>query len=303
MGKRELSSACDTPLSVIIPVHQLSIRMTSLVKILDSAIGLNIEIVLVVDSASSSETLQLQNEVRKFDGADIKIVHGIFGSAGYARNAGLKVCKCKWITFWDSDDIPNPSKYLRVLENEDVWSYDLLVGAIQETRMNSEETPRIHFPTSAARTIAKYPGFTRFLYRSDYIQELQFKSHKMGEDICFLSDVLSKQPRTKYLNELLYEYQVGRSFQTTQLQGNFKDLLKVVNHLIENSRKYPFSYDLNQQFALRTYAGYLKHNRNFLNAQFLWTSFSLLGLLLRKIRIRAFVSTPTSKAAEGDVHA
>ena len=303
MRKGEISSATDSSLSAVIPIHQLSIRMSSLVEILKSAKGLNIEIILVLDSASKTETTQLQNELRKFDGADIKIVRGVFGSAGFARNAGLQVCKSKWIAFWDSDDIPYPAQYLRALENVDTRSIDLIVGAIQEKRINPTESPRVYLPSLSPKEIAMYPGFTRFLYKSEYIQGMQFKSYRMGEDICFLSDVLSQQPRIKVINDLLYEYQVGRSFQSTQFQENFKDLLNVVNHLMDNSRIHFLSFDLNRQLALRNFAGYLKHNKKFLNKHFLFTSLRLFELLMRKFRIQLSQSSPKNKPDKGNSYA
>ena len=91
-------------ISVIIPVYNVEQYLERCVKSVINQTYKNIEIILVDDSSTDS-SLEVCNKLAQKD-SRIKVIHKENGGLSSARNVGLDVAKGKYITFIDSDDVP-----------------------------------------------------------------------------------------------------------------------------------------------------------------------------------------------------
>jgi glycosyltransferase involved in cell wall biosynthesis len=93
-------------LTVVIPSHD---GLPELLDAVDSALAQSAPpaAIVVVDDDSHDGTAQA---VRTRFGDRVTLVHGKFGSAGAARNAGWRAARTAWIGFLDADDLWFPDK-------------------------------------------------------------------------------------------------------------------------------------------------------------------------------------------------
>lgn len=89
--------------TVIIPVYQVEKYLEDCIKSVVSQTYSQLEIILV-DDGSTDKSAMICDWYAKRD-ARIKVIHKNNGGLSSARNAGLDVCKGKYVTFIDSDDV------------------------------------------------------------------------------------------------------------------------------------------------------------------------------------------------------
>lgn len=185
------------------------------------------EIILVVDSDSNETREQvatIANQIRLI--TKVSILKSDFRNPGGTRNLGLNVAGAKWVTFWDCDDIPHPSKYVELVRMAERDSAEIALGAFT---LHSSTSSRNYEITSSSRmeifaSIATNPGLWRFVIKSDLAKTHHFPQLKMGEDQIYLAGVLSNTQKIKYSNANLYEYWLYQSGQLTKNGTAIKDL-------------------------------------------------------------------------------
>ena len=99
---------------------------------LEGANNNGINIVLIHDYSESKKTVIVEEIFKKYCGNKDTLISGQFGSAAVARNEGLKVCKTKWVCFWDSDDVVHAEKFNELMLNANLENCDI----ISETDLN-----------------------------------------------------------------------------------------------------------------------------------------------------------------------
>ncbi len=93
-------------ISVIVPVYNVEQYLDECVKSLLCQTYKNLEIILI-DDGSTDASGEMCDEYAAKDGR-IRVVHKENGGLSSARNAGLDICRGKYITFADSDDYVDP---------------------------------------------------------------------------------------------------------------------------------------------------------------------------------------------------
>lgn len=133
--------------SVIIPIYNVEQFLS---RCLDSVINQtykNLEIILVNDG-SSDNSLEICEDYAKKDNR-IKIVNKNNGGLSSARNAGLDICKGKYISFIDSDDWVSLDYidilYENIVDNEaDISIVDFITKTDSNNNSNIENKNQIN---------------------------------------------------------------------------------------------------------------------------------------------------------------
>lgn len=106
-------------ISVIVPVYNVSKYLNQCIESIINQTYTNLEIILI-DDGSNDESEKICDEYKNKDDRII-VIHQENGGLSAARNAGLDICKGKYISFVDSDDYPEPNfidcLYSSLIEN------------------------------------------------------------------------------------------------------------------------------------------------------------------------------------------
>ena len=157
---------------------------------------------------------------------------GKFGSPGAARNAGIDLSNSDWICFWDSDDIPIPQEFNRMISQGILVGAQLCIGSFE---MLSNKTPNNHISigTSNRTQVAISPGFWRMAFSRNVVSNVRFALERMGEDQLFLMAVNYASLKTYRHNSLVYRYFTGGQMQLTAADDNYKELSKTLKSAVQ----------------------------------------------------------------------
>jgi glycosyltransferase involved in cell wall biosynthesis len=258
-------SAHATPLlSVIVPVAMGRGPYSRLFTWLPQATDHDLEVILVLDEFSHIVPPEFLSAVNKYATSKFKIVLGNFGSPGSARNFGLEQASGEWISFWDSDDLPNLKNFLEMVHQADSLQYEVAVGSfkwrneIDPNNFKSYINPETieEFIQSAGRT----PGIWRFAAKRKKLINL-FSTLQMAEDQEFLlaNNLLSH--KVFISTSEVYEYFTGSGIHQTSSPANFKDLRRAMK---QTYKHYTNSNDCNSRtlatlFWLQQFGSNLKY--------------------------------------------
>ena len=125
-------------LCVVIPVYKVE---GTLVRCVESIVRQDvpgIEIILVDDGSPDRCPEMCEELATKYE--CIKVIHKKNGGLSSARNAGIAIAKCDYITFVDSDDYVKEGTYKQLLEIlEKHGEYDILEYPVMEFQGSSKE--------------------------------------------------------------------------------------------------------------------------------------------------------------------
>ena len=227
-------SQFDLMLSVVIPIRGMFNRLTNLEKTLESLSNLPIQVVLVHDDANDGTQQQLEELIKRLGNEHISLQRDEVSSPGLARNIGIEKVTSEWITFWDSDDLPNPSTFLNLIR--ETKKHNALVGIGQIASAaddNSTEVIHLVYPNSKnfLYQLANMPGFTRMVFNRSVIYQIRFNNLRSGEDQCFLRDLNFLNYPYYVSEEVVYVYFTSRDGQLSQSAFAKRDTVKALELL------------------------------------------------------------------------
>jgi glycosyltransferase involved in cell wall biosynthesis len=242
----------NNELTAIIPVASNSIKVERLSKMLEGAHNNGINIVLIHDYSESKKTVIVEEIFKKYCGNKDTLISGQFGSAAVARNEGLKVCKTKWVCFWDSDDVVHAEKFNELMLKANLENCDIGVGLISVQAESGPTKVRTSDRLKKNRyfdlQIANFPAFTRMVFKLQKIKLNPFPAIKVGEDLVFLLNLEFSNSQIYLSNEVNYIYLVGATQQTTQkYKGNQMITRSLLITLLDLLKKKDFT---NKRMAL-----------------------------------------------------
>jgi glycosyltransferase involved in cell wall biosynthesis len=231
----------DSPLlSVIVPVAMGREPYTKLFSWLPLVEKLNIEVIINLDEFSQQASPTFLANLDAYKSPTLKVLRGRFGSPGLARNHGLEKVSGKWIAFWDSDDLPNPSSFIEMIEQAELKTCDVAVGSFTWTNeANPENVEKFLNPKTLNElidSVGRTPGIWRFAIRRNLLVE-EFSSLRMAEDQGFILSNQYFKHKVFISSEIVYQYFTGGEAHQTSIASNFQDLGYALQTTLKNFSK------------------------------------------------------------------
>ena len=201
-------------ISIIIPIYKVEQYLR---RCLDSIINqtyTNLDIVLV-DDGSPDKSPQICDDYAAKDNR-ITVIHKKNGGLSDARNAGLDICKGKFISFVDSDDWVDANYVKALFDLLTETNTDIAIGNFLKTD-GSKKTPtgpiqhRTLNPAEAiiCCTRGDTPAFAiscSKLYKKELFDKLRFPVGKYHEDEFTTYLLFYKSTSIAYTSQALYYY-------------------------------------------------------------------------------------------------
>lgn len=222
-------------LSAIVPIKSSTEDLTYFEDLILNLSDNAVELIVVEDLECANRNQSLKRILLNGPVNQIRYLSGHFGSPGIARNAGLKIAKGDWITFWDCDDQPRVTQILNAIKNT-ANNTEILIGQFLVKNQESGEVNQEIGEYLAIDDIAINPGLWRMVFRKKILSRLQFSEFRMGEDQLFISHLDISNKIVQFVPAIFYEYTIGLKHQLTRQPLNLKFLLEVSNAIYEKAK-------------------------------------------------------------------
>ena len=182
-------------ISAIVPIAGFP-NGTQQIESWTSALELrDFEVILVVDSEELKTKAQvkiLADRLRKI--TKVSVLESHCRNPGGSRNLGLSIASGSWITFWDCDDIPNPSRFVEMVIEAETCGKDIAIGefTIQNGVRHRLKPHKSTDPSNIFESVAVNPGLWRFAIKSDIAKLLRFPDLRMAEDQVYLYELFQE---------------------------------------------------------------------------------------------------------------
>ena len=194
----------NSKISVIVPITKMANRLHNLNTWLSQLGDYQIEVILVHDIQDESTGAELDAVLSTISDSRITLVNGHFGAPGLARNAGLLHVTGEWICFWDSDDIPYPSRIFNAVSLTDE-STEVVIGQFKfENELTGKSIDAK--AVQSINTLVNNPGIWRMVFRAESISGKTFSAWKLGEDQLFLEEFDLDSRKVSFVEERFYRY-------------------------------------------------------------------------------------------------
>ena len=205
-------------ISIIIPVYNVEHYLDKCLESVINQTYKNIEIILINDG-STDDSLSILEKYKKVD-KRVKVINKKNGGVSSARNAGLDICKGKYITFIDSDDYVD-TDYVEILyKKAKKYDVDIVFSnaievfkngntkndkkIIKDILLDKEKTYKNLFSEKNIKTAC-----WGNLYKADIIKDIRFDTNlHIAEDFKFLVDVISNINNSVMIPDRKYYYYV-----------------------------------------------------------------------------------------------
>lgn len=203
-------------ISVVTAVYNIEPYLAACLDSLLAQTYRNLEIILVDDGSTDGSPAILD----RYAAADprIRILRKTNGGPGSARNAGMKLCTGKYLTFLDGDDTLDPDAYMRAVsalrENSAqiaVYRYRQITaaGVLDASKeraavFEGDELLTAYLEEGGTYCIQNAP-WNKFFVRS-LADGLSFDESRRYEDILFTTKLFARNPKAVYLDHSSYSY-------------------------------------------------------------------------------------------------
>lgn len=222
-------------LTIVVPVHNMSGRLTNLSKWLDETDSKSVKVILVHDQSQDTTGAELLALLEKKNSQNISLFETNVQSPGMARNRGLEAVGTPWFSFADSDDLVCVSSVVDLIAETEAKNSDIGIGSYVSINMNSGEERVISPPPSEEDLLlihlANGMGLWRFVLSTSCFGDLRFTSHKMGEDYLYSSLVLNRSTRIFTSHKIVYKYFHGGVGNLTSNQSVMSEMFGVIDSI------------------------------------------------------------------------
>ncbi len=227
----------DDLISVIVPVYKVEEYIKRCIDSIINQTYKNLEIILV-DDGSPDNCGKICDEYAKKD-TRVKVIHKENGGLSDARNAGIKICKGKYISFIDSDDYVDED-YIEYLYNL-IKKYNVKLSICgvnvvwknkkckQEKILKSECLDA----KSALNNLLLHKGIEISAYAKMYLADLwknfEFPKGKVYEDTAVIYKLIEEASTIAYGNKKCYYY-IARKNSISKQNGFNKNEEDYIEH-------------------------------------------------------------------------
>lgn len=217
-------------LTVIIPVKEIERIKPYLLQTLEKTAIFPMTVILSFDVSNKDlEFKSFLDEIQKLSQRPSQVLVGECNSPGLARNRALQEVKTDWVTFWDSDDLPDPESVMKL--TSETMSQGKAVGVGKFEIISSEfsnQTLPIQQPWSDEPflDIAINPGIWRFVFNTKRINKTVFPAMLMGEDQVFLARLNLRKDEMNFSELVTYRYLKHSSGQLTSSKSSIQEIIQ-----------------------------------------------------------------------------
>lgn len=241
-----------TRASIVIPMHNAAEHLSRMVGCLQAQTYTNFE-VLLVDDASTDDTLSVANNLVGEDERFVVIAQTPQAGPGSARNAGIDAAGGDYLFFFDVDDIVAPNIIESALSKAEQTAADIVIFQMNhiDTRDGSvhpspdawdaSRYPDVFDPAQHAETL--FGDFRNWpvdkAFRRSFVHEanLHFPALYRTEDLAFTCAALASAKSIALLDQVLYTYRIGAVAASTQNRDaaplDFLDSARVLKTYLE----------------------------------------------------------------------
>ena len=221
-----------TLLTIVTPIRDMGGKLGPLFSWVKDALDRECEVILIHDYQDEQTEIEISNFYSQNKNRKLIFLSAVYNSPGLARNAGLAVASGEFISFWDSDDLPNVTKYIEMATYCSLNKYEIGIGGF---RTQSEDGKSLtEYPTSEQNTlnrIAIYPGLWRIIFKKTVIGNIKFSELLLAEDQLFFASINPEDKNLYFFHEIVYTYTVARSGGLTDSRKNLVDLPKAARKI------------------------------------------------------------------------
>ena len=217
--------------SIIIPMHNARDHIARMVGCLQAQTFADFE-VLLVDDASTDDTLALAESYANNDERFCVLPQPTQAGPGAARNAGIEAAQGTYLFFFDVDDLVAPETIQHVLER--AWQTQADIVIFQMDHIDTRDG--IRRPSPDAWDANRYPAEFNPAFHAAHLfgdfrnwpvdkafertfiknRQLRFPELYRTEDLAFTCSALASAERIALLDEVLYTYRIGATTASTQ---------------------------------------------------------------------------------------
>lgn len=230
----------DKPiLSVVVPVGKLFGDTSALENWIPYS--LKTQVILVLDQ-TDEKTLDSISQSKTFKNCkNVEIYLVSFGNPGETRNFGFGKTKGDWVTFSDSDDLPNIEVILTSIVANNHESAKVLIGNYEVYQRDTGIIKKVESDDLAAllKSLPSGLGLWRFVFRKKFLDDkrVRFPGLSMAEDQVYFLRLNIQQNEIKYEKKTFYRYFQGSPFQLTKDKARIQDLQKSIPETLAAIKK------------------------------------------------------------------
>lgn len=250
-------------LSIIVPCYNVENYVEKSIKSLVNQTLKDIEII-AIDDGSTDNTSKILDNLKKKN-KNLVVIHKKNEGVSIARNEGLKIAKGEYIGFLDSDDWVNEDCYYKMY-NKIKEGYDIVACSTALIYKDHKEIIKPNISegyTNRKMMIDAYAVIWNKIYKKELIKDLYFKE-KMSycEDVLFLYEVYSKNPKCSVVDEQLHNYLQREGSLTYVYDDKLYDAVKsmdeVVKYYKENKLLETYKKEIEYSYVRYLYGSFLK---------------------------------------------
>lgn len=265
--------------SVIIPVHNAEGSLHIVLKSLLEQKGVCLQIILVENGSIDASKEICEQYAKRYDNIEVFCLES--GNVSLARNKGIRHAKGEFVSFVDADDYIKTNMFHDLLYNQNIIDSDIVlfdyyrctdtgceVGDVISNvcknviHMQEEnELLRKAFIGPEKETESNYMATVwRAVFKRQFLIEnkLEFKAElRIGEDMMFLVEALSKKPKIKILDKVYYYYVVQKNSATSKIT-------ETTWHIYNKLFEYMISY-FQSEGDLQIYANRIQRKQKLLS--------------------------------------
>lgn len=255
--------------SVIVPIYNLEKYLDECLTSIINQDFSNLEIILVNDG-SKDASLEIMKRYADRD-SRIKIINGLNGGCGAARNRGIEIATGRFLTFIDGDDFVDQD-YVTTLVNQQKRSdsdiaitfnkefhddsksyYVMLDPAPESTQYDGVYSPEEWLTTFFNAPNMTFNNANMKLYKRELFNNVRYpEKHMICEDAFTTWKLVTLAKRISFENKLTYVYRKNHSGSITTEAG-------------DNGFKYAVLKAMNESIAL---LGFSNLNTEFMNDEY-----------------------------------